>query len=460
MSVLFCATYFNSAIIVQMDTDNSPQSDNNVDIDVTNDEGQDISNSDKIFDITSDMDIKPFKENVEGDYTESTSIPQNIPIPKTNIYTNPDNSTIKQPSAINTPKIPPENTVPSIKTMSMAEETAFKTDIPKREPVQTEDKKDNPFIKPIRTYEGDVAELLSRKKTSTVSMIIAENKRDSGTDSIGESEYSNNTQEGSSAGKKMAVVLLSLVLILAGIGGAYYLFMKSPLAPATPIITVEKINSLISNDSQVLIAIDNLSSKEIQNKIKNEFNKNQEFETIKEIVFTKTENNIKSRVSGPEILEIMNIKPPDILERSLTDDWMFGIYVDENGAKDIFLIFTTNYFQNAFAGMLQWEKVMADDIKQYLYYQSAPKGIANVATSTSTTTESVSSSSNINSNFTIRGNFEDRIVRNKDERAFRTFDGDILFLYSFIDNKKLVFTTKEAALNEILRKVEKEGFVR
>src|SRR3989338_11165686 len=38
--------------------------------------------------------------------------------------------------------------------------------------------------KSIRTYESDVAEALSRKKTSVMTMAIAENKKESGTNSI------------------------------------------------------------------------------------------------------------------------------------------------------------------------------------------------------------------------------------------------------------------------------------
>jgi hypothetical protein len=61
---------------------------------------------------------------------------------------------------------------------------------------------------------------------------------------------------------------------------------------------------------------------------------------------------------------------------------------------------------------------------------------------------------------TIRGKFEDRIIKNKDVRAFRTDEGTILFLYSFIDNTHLVVTDKESTLAEILTRLEKQSFIR
>jgi len=363
-------------------------------------------------------------------------------------------------------------------------------------------------LRTMRTYESDVAELLSKNKTSTTTIAMAENKRSSGEDRL----RNNDTGESSHAGKKLIMLLLSLIMIGAGVTGAYYLYMKSPLAPVTPITNEPKISSIVPNDKQALIAIDRLSPLEIQYKIQNEVSAPQEENTIKEIVLTETTNNIKNRVSGPKAIDAIDIDMPDVLKRSLDNAWLLGIYTDESGAKDVFVVLTNNFFQNAFAGMLQWESVMADDIKQYLL-PVAPLGIANIpdigvkipkitnpldnledilpmsidiGTTTGSTTPSstpkISGGSLSNSPiatttasstastteeypaikpyFTIRGNFEDRIVRNKDVRAFRTSDGNILFLYSFIDNQRLIITTKESTLSEVLLRIEKESFVR
>lgn len=491
MGVLFCASYFNSAIIEQMDDPNLTPNNNN-DVSLGNDEIQDVTSSEKVFDITSDMDIKPFQEKVENEEFYPPKKPvenQGIPAaPKIEIKQTPPIATEQKPNnskeantafvydfTQNTNKSADQNLQQEINAslvnVTGRGEKVVNTNVPQKE---EEGKDYSSSLRPLRTYESDVAELLSRKKTSSVTIALAENKRNSGEESLSNNISENISQENSNAGKKILLILVSLILIGSGVVGAYFLFLKSPLAPATPVITVEKITSLVPNDAQVVISIDNLTPTDIQKKIQNEVEKVQEVDTIKEIVLTKTNNNVKSRVSGPEILKVMDITPPDILERSLSQDWMLGVYVNEEGYKDVFVLFTNNFFQNAFAGMLQWESVIADDIKQYLYYSSTPSGIANVSEGSElpptsidselgTSTDDMELEDNapkISKNFTIRGSFEDRIVRNKDERAFRTYDGDILFIYSFLDNKKLLLATKESTLSEILSRVEKDAFVR
>ena len=184
---------------------------------------------------------------------------------------------------------------------------------------------------------------------------------------------------------------------------------------------------------------------------------------IHELIITNEGN----RVTEAEMLTLMQIDAPDILKRSLTNPWMLGIYTDELGGKDVFVAATTNFFQNTFAGMLQWENIMADDLKLYI---SSARGIVNapavsstvevLGTNGSTTPPAQPPSSSIEQYYTLRGQFEDRIIMNKDVRVFRTTDRKILFLYSFINNSTLVFTTKEKTLVEILNRLEKQAFIR
>ena len=137
------------------------------------------------------------------------------------------------------------------------------------------------------------------------------------------------------------------------------------------------------------------------------------------------------------MLELMDIPAPNILARSLTPSWMLGIFTDNANNKNPFIVVTNNFFQNAFAGMLAWENVMPDDLKQYLY-----------------------SSDPIFPYLTVRGQFKDRIIMNKDVREFVTSQGKTLFLYSFIDNSRLVIAGNEATLSEIIARLEKSAFVR
>jgi len=289
---------------------------------------------------------------------------------------------------------------------------------------------------PLRTYESDVADVLAKKNISTTTIAMAEKRRQTGESSIGTSVKKasglpGNNDDSSSLTKKILIGLAGIILVTIGVVGAFYLYNMSPLAvqPVTP--TPPTPTSMIPTDSRVGLSVDNMLPASIVNTVKTEIGKEQSNNTIEEIVFTQTKGTQKYRVSLTDMLSLFNITPPDALTRSLSDTWMLGIYTNNSGVKDVFVVTTVSYFQNAFAGMLQWESVMPDDLRQYL----PASGI-------------------------VKGSFVDRIVQNKDVREFVTSDGKILFLYSFIDNTKLVIAGSESTLIEILNRLEQKDFMR
>ena len=335
--------------------------------------------------------------------------------------------------------------------------------------------------KAIRTYESDVADVLAHKNISTANIAMAEQKKASGIERLGNvndiESAETNTATNSHPIKKTIIALLSLILIGGGAGAAYYFYSMSPLAGAPAIQqTSQKPTSLVPADSQVIIPIDNLTTLNIINLVKNEINKPQEPNTIKELIFVKNVNSQRSRVSGPEMIKIMDINVPDIITRSLGNDWMFGVYADQTGEKRFFIVSSISYFQNTFAGMLQWESVMPDDLKLYFSNSTsivkAPVEAELIGTSTATSTASSSLTSIASSTAstankyvsndsytTLRGSFTDRIVGNRDVREFVTANGH-LFLYSFIDDSKLVFTGSESTLSALLDRLEQKAYIR
>ncbi len=468
------------------------------------DDSQDLEgggNSERVFDITADLNISPVED-----------APPVAPVPIAPIFKKPlakpvvqSEPTLRSPVPQNTPSRPvplqdfsaslkkaqgiEPNSVPAMKVMPSAPPAAVAPTQPvANAPVQ------NSNLKPLRTYEGDVAEVMSRKRTSFTSMAIAESRKNEGNESIKAEAQEQAPSRHTSV--KLLLILLSLIFVGGGIVGAYYLYSKSPLAPApTPVQQqAQPSTSLIPADSRTTIAIDNLDPLKVLARIRTEVAKPQNPGSIREIIFTKATDGQTARVSGPEMLSTLDISAPDVLTRSLTAPWMLGIYADQSGQKNVFVVVTTNFFQNAFAGMLQWENVMADDLKQYLY--SGPAlDIANVAqnviplaqpaTTTATSTSKVASTTSktgslkktgtasstasiatttppqiIAPYFTLRGKFQDRIIKNKDVREFVTDSNQVLFLYSFLDNNKLAITVNEATLAEMINRLEKQAFVR
>jgi predicted nucleic acid-binding protein len=210
---------------------------------------------------------------------------------------------------------------------------------------------------------------------------------------------------------------------------------RTPKNTNTTVPTIMDSGSFFQVDSKVRIAIDGKNENQIASQIRTEIAKDIETNKIKEIVLTKTTENVTQKVTAEELLEIFTIPVPELMTRSISPDWMLGVYSGIGGQKHVFIITTNNFFQNTFAGIIQWEKTMPQDLKLYTTNQN-------------------------DSNFTLKGQYKDKIIKNKDVREYVLENGHINYLYSFVSNDKLVVTNSEEALDEIIIRLEKNAFVR
>jgi len=295
--------------------------------------------------------------------------------------------------------------------------------------------------KPLRTYEGDIAEALARKKTSVATIAIAENKKESGSEAIANVPKK-------SGGKNFLLLLISIVIIAAAIGGVYYVYLQSPLALPVAKEPDSKASSLIKTDFQKSVSVGNIKKSELSQKIQeNLFDGNIGTDQVSELTLNKTSEGIETPITGSEFFDIFDVTAPDILKRSITDRWMLGTY-DIGSEKLPFIIFTTDFFQNTFAGMLKWESSIPDELAILLNYKDKARP------------ESVTGTTTLSSFFTILGRFEDKVVSNRDVREFISENGELLVLYSFIDKDTLVITTSETSLRNIIERIEKQTYIR
>lgn len=303
--------------------------------------------------------------------------------------------------------------------------------------------------KPIRTYEGDIAEAIEHKKTSQVSINLAEVERQRA-QGIQASDANGALSTSGSFGKNILKILISLLLLGGGAIGLYYLYLQSPLA-AKPILTQQTITypAIITPDSQKTIDIGGKNSSQLIDQIKSQVGSELSTGKILELILyeqqTAQDVTTTARITGPQFISRIGLTPPDVLTRSLTDSWMLGAY--KGSETTPFIILTTNFFQNAFSGMLKWEPTMADNLSKIFTFQTQ-----NPQSSATTSPPAAF--------FGIRGSFADKVIKNKDVREFRDQDGNILFLYAFMDNSTLVITRGEDTLAEIITRFEKRAYVR
>jgi hypothetical protein len=201
--------------------------------------------------------------------------------------------------------------------------------------------------------------------------------------------------------------------------------------PTTPV--AQPTESLVPSDFQSLVGMNRLDSESVLSRIEAETSKAQNPDTIKEIIPIDMTAAQPIRMTTTIMENALKLPIPNILLRTLNPAWMLGVYAEADSSEHPFVVVTTDFFQNALSGMLQWEATMPVDLAPY------------VITASSTP---------------MNGHFKDEIVQNKDVRAYVASTGQTLFLYSFIDNSTLVFAQDEATLNEIVTRLENRVFVR
>jgi hypothetical protein len=251
--------------------------------------------------------------------------------------------------------------------------------------------------------------------------------------------------------KPILLMLISIALIGGGLYEGYVLYKKTVVeapieTPDAPLV----IPSVIPHDAQVSVPLANETGNALITKLYTVINKNSVSSGKNlELLLTKNSGAATMLMGGTEFVQKLNTQMPDVIFRSLTDRWMFGVYGEENGQKTTFMALTTDFFQNAFAGMLNWEdNAMPDDLALLLNFKDRAKRDDLAATST------------IASYFTIKGTFSDKVIKNRDVREFRNTKGELLFLYSFINKETLLLTTTESSFIALVDRIEKDAYVR
>lgn len=309
----------------------------------------------------------------------------------------------------------------------------------KKEPTpKTDQPKLNPDYvqKSIRTYESDLADVMSKKQTSTASIAIAESKKreELARKSVADGAAELQSAPWKSYGKQIIFGFLGLIFIASGAYGGYYLYEQSALAK--PYVTPKAIvaPTLIPYDEQSPLAVNaQMTSGELISKIYSQINKTQTtYGKIFQILLTST----STPVTASSFMRQTESNMPDVIERSLTDRWMFGFYSEGSGEKTPFIALSTDFFQNVFAGMLAWENTMPNDLSALLNYKQG------------------------SAYFNVHGSFIDKVIKNRDVREYVSDDGKVFILYSFIDKGTLIITTTESAFIAAIDHIEKQTYVR
>ncbi len=307
-------------------------------------------------------------------------------------------------------------------------------------PVPTPERTSN-VLKSLRTYQGDVQEILAKTKGSVASVVMAEKRRDdrereivpeesyeqkkeevtkmaSGfdisslprQDSTDSFTYNTRPEQPASSDikNKFFFYLGALLFLLGLITIATVFYLKSQNVA----ITVNGERTII-NYSQIKNLDMATSTKKAL--IATILNEKQNFKLPINSVLYLSSGSINDFTSK------MTTRMPESLIRALDKKYMMGIYAYDT--IEPFIIFTETDFGLSYSGMLQWEKGMISDIGEIF---GIPANTVAV--------------------------FEDEFLKNKDLRVVKDASRKTILLYTFLDKNTILITSNKNIFGAILGK--------
>lgn len=312
-----------------------------------------------------------------------------------------------------------------------AETAVPQNTVPKKDGAESVEKKPEPQkpakpfenisegLAPLRTYRQDVAGVMRDKKTSLIQIVLEEQK-----------ERNKREQEKSPTSQKnLPLIFLSLLFLFSTVGMVYYIYFH--INPVDQTLSDLKTTPLIFVEKNKEIAIDGKNGEALKDEVaKLLHGEDMKVDVIEYLFFTETLNLTTEKGTVPQknlipsdrFFETLGVKMPPMLLRSLRPDFMLGLHSFNKNQP--FLILKTDYYDNAFAGMLEWESKLAENLLPVFGRGDRVSELS-------------------------QRKWDDTVIKNKDTRVLRNFDGSIALVYAFKDQRTLIITTSEDTLLEV-----------
>jgi hypothetical protein len=303
---------------------------------------------------------------------------------------------------------------------------------------QKEGPADTP-IAPLQTYQTDVESVITQKNISGVDIVTAESERAGKRGGL-----FTFPEKGIDMGKlkKVSTLLCSLALVIGAAALLYFVFLRpAPTSPGqvtavAPFIGVDETQVLVLTPEQVKrsVMMGNLVS--LKNKT------GVSLGLISRIYVTSSSSTVKDVL--PPQLDVQSLlstlgpnTSSDFLPTLDPTYYILGVHVYDGNQP--FLILRVDSYEQAFSGMLAWERTMPQELAPLFTRTPRPKLPGEVVPEATSTVPSITSTQ-----------FQDKIVENHDARVITNAQGDILLLWTFLDRNTLVIATNDATLRELI----------
>lgn len=283
-----------------------------------------------------------------------------------------------------------------------------------------ENNNQNNQIKNMHTYASDMAEAVRMEQASIVKIAVAEQKKR-------EEESSRITYKKESS-KSTIYIIIGIVLIVLGFFAFKFINTKTKESQTHEVINAT-IPTLVTVDSQDITGTDAPAGREdLAKLIQSHTTGTGKADSIKAIFIGKDGNYL----DAPGLFSAMGSSAPNSLVRTITE-MTIGVYETNTKENSLFFLMKTNSYDQAFAGILMYEKVMLDD-----YF-----AIFGIDASTNPEL--------------YKKTFEDVLIDNNDARALKDNNGKILLIYSFISKDKFVITNNIETIKALTKRIRTQN---
>lgn len=292
-------------------------------------------------------------------------------------------------------------------------------------------------LKPLQTYERDIAEMIRNHQTSVVQVKMAAEKKDEALPAKEKVEVK--AMRAEAAGLPTPAresrtplfnkffVVFSFVFILGGGAALAYIYFTGTTSNTPVVVTPSKQTTLIAANASLPFAIDSLTQRQIADGFRTQISGAFTDNSIVHIPFTQKVNGEVVDVSPSTFFEYATLTTPPRLLRAMNTEFFSGIYV-MGDVHPVFLVGISD-FDNAYDGMLTWEKTAFQDFESFI------RTARTAAPATAILPQPA---------------FIDLVIANKDARVLRDTAGNIVMAYSFISNSMLLLADSEEAFKEVV----------
>ncbi|MCC6323823.1 hypothetical protein IT400_03460 [Candidatus Nomurabacteria bacterium] len=275
----------------------------------------------------------------------------------------------------------------------------------------------------IHTYAGDMASMVRDNEASVIKIAMAEQRRREA-----EVQKDNSRKQKNYA---LMFAIFSIILIFGAIYIYKYLNQKGKIeATHTEIVT--EIPTLIPDDIQTLIPSNTIAGREDLVRVIAKAREDKKAGLIESIFLT---SGGKQTLSSTEFLDLVGSSIPNAFERSLSPDFMIGLYRPVDGTKiGTFFIFKSSSYDQAVAGSYAWEKTLLDEFSTIF-------GV------------DISGENKI----LLQKSFEDTIIYNTDARVLYGTNNEPLFYSLFLNQNLYMLTDSKDVIVEAIKRLRTQN---